>query len=353
MSQIDKLFGDVIKSPSYITDNPPLVIPISPRLDIALNGGVPEGSLFILTGIPKIGKTLIALYCAAKGQRVPKKDGSYRPVIYENIEGRIKKRDLEGIKGLDLSDDLMRIVTSTEGNIIYGEKYLAIMDYFVNNEPQAIGIMDSFSALAAETELLNDITDTQVAAMNRYLSKFTRRFANALPVTRFTIIGITHLMANIQKFGNAKSKVEKSGTSLQYAYDVKLWGTHKTPIMDGDTQVGHEAHWIVESSALGPPNQKVSVAIKYGRGIWEEYELTTLGKDLGLIQQKGAWLTLPSGESVQGIQRFVSYLEENPSAAQDLRAQIFDMVGVTDYEQGLLPERRHNKMDSQGHGDEE
>ena len=93
--------------------------------------------------------------------------------------------------------------------------------------------------------------------MNRTLSKFTRRFANVLPINRVTLVGITHLMANIQKFGAGRSKVEKSGSSLKYAQDVKLWATHRKPIMQGDTQIGQEVFWKVE---------KISNSIMKGHG---------------------------------------------------------------------------------------
>ena len=37
-----------------------------------------------------------------------------------------------------------------------------------------------------------------------------------------TVVGITHMMANVSSFGSRKTKTEKSGTSLKYQVDVKL-----------------------------------------------------------------------------------------------------------------------------------
>jgi RecA/RadA recombinase len=163
--------------------------------------------------------------------------------------------------------------------------------------------------------------------MNRYLSKFTRRFANVLPINRVTLVGITHLMANINKFGAGKSKVEKSGNALKYAQDVKLWATHKKAIMQGETQIGQEVFWVVENSAIGAPGQKVSSIIKYGRGIWNEYELAQLAKDFGVVEGK-TWMKLPNGEKVQGMSNFATYLENNPEYYDELRQQIFEMIGL-------------------------
>ena len=46
-----KEYGDVIHDASYITDNKLDIISVSPKLDIALGGGVPEGSLSYKFGL--------------------------------------------------------------------------------------------------------------------------------------------------------------------------------------------------------------------------------------------------------------------------------------------------------------
>lgn len=329
MSEKDilKEFGDVLLEASYIVDNPPPIISVTPKIDIALGGGVPEGCLFIMTGPEKVGKTVHALEFCKNAQRVRLENDEKRKIYYGNIEGRLKKRDLEGIKGLCFSEEEFKIVGSTKGNILSGEKYLAIFDQIIHNEPHAVCVIDSFSALAAEAELVGDITDIQVAAMNRYLSKFTRRFANVLPINRVTLVGITHLMANIQKFGAGKSKVEKSGSALKYAQDVKLWATHKEALKQGETQIGQKVHWVVENSAIGAPGQKVTSIIKYGHGIWNEYELAELAKDYGIVEGK-SWITMTNGEKVQGMSNFASYLENDPYYYNELRQQVFEMVGL-------------------------
>ena len=143
-----KEYGDVLHDPSSIVDRPLEIISIGPKLDIALGGGVPEGSLFIMTGPEKVGKTVTALTFCANAQK-----NHDRKVYYANIEGRLKKRDLTGISGLDLSPEEMQIISSTEGNILSAEKYLSIIDNIVHTKPGAVAVVDSFSALSSEAEL--------------------------------------------------------------------------------------------------------------------------------------------------------------------------------------------------------
>tara|TARA_Y100001951_G_C11271825_1_gene259279 strand:- start:475 stop:1452 length:978 start_codon:yes stop_codon:yes gene_type:complete len=319
---IIKEYGDVIHDPSSITDQKLKIIPISPKLDIALGGGVPEGSLFIMTGPEKVGKTLTALTFCANAQQ------DNRKIYYGNVEGRLRKRDIEGIKELDSDAEKIQIIGSTQGNILSAEKYLGIFDQIIHTQPNTICVIDSFSALASDAELTGDLTDQQVMSVQKVLAKFCRRMAPALPINKVTVVGITHLMANVSTFGRGKAKVEKSGTALKYQVDVKLHASHTKPIMQGETQIGQTVHWQVVTSSIGPPGQKVESHIKYGRGIWKEMELADLLVDFGIVKKSGAWLTLPNEEKMQGKNNLATYLENNPDQYTKFENDIFSMIGI-------------------------
>jgi len=320
---IIKEYGDVLHDPSSIVDRPLEILSVGPKLDIALGGGVPEGSLFIMTGPEKVGKTVTALTFCANAQK------HYdRKVYYANIEGRLKKRDLEGITDLNLNPEKMQIIGSTEGNILSAEKYLSIIDNIVHTEPGSLAVVDSFSALSSESELTGDLADHQVMSVQKVLAKFCRRISNVLPINRVTVVGITHLMANMQRFGRGKTKVEKSGNALKYQVDVKLYASHSVPLMQGDTQIGQTIHWQITTSAIGPPGQKVESHIRYGKGIWKEMEMADLMTDFGLISKAGSWLKLPNGEKIQGKTNLAKYLEDNPEEYDNFRKEVLTMVGM-------------------------
>jgi len=319
---IIKEYGDVIHDPSSITDQKLKIISISPKLDIALGGGVPEGSLFIMTGPEKIGKTLTALTFCANAQQ------DNRKIYYGNVEGRLRKRDIEGIKELDSDAEKIQIIGSTQGNILSAEKYLGIFDQIIHTQPNTICVIDSFSALASDAELTGDLTDQQVMSVQKVLAKFCRRMAPALPINKVTVVGITHLMANVSTFGRGKAKVEKSGTALKYQVDVKLHASHTKPIMQGETQIGQTVYWQVVTSSIGPPGQKVESHIKYGRGIWKEMELADLLVDFGIVKKSGTWLTLPNEEKMQGKNNLATYLENNPDEYTKFENDIFSMIGI-------------------------
>jgi len=319
---IIKKYGDVIHDASSIMEREIHILSVSPKIDIALGGGVPEGSLFILTGPEKAGKTVTALTFCANSQKLKRK------IYYGNVEGRLRGRDMAGIKELDRDPKIFKLIESRAGNILSAEKYLSIFDELVATVPESVCVIDSFSALASENELTSDLSDHQVMTVQKVLAKFCRRIAPALPINRVTVVGITHLMANVSTFGRGKARVEKSGTALKYQTDVKLHASHTTPILQGDSQVGQTVHWQVVTSAIGPPGQKVSSHIKYGRGIWKEMELADLMVDFGIVKKSGTWLMLPNEKKIQGKVNLAKHLEDNPEEYTEFENNIFSLVGI-------------------------
>ena len=68
---VKKDFGDnIIVSAASVVDKKSVIIPVSPAIDMVLNGGIPEGSFVVLTGQPKCGKTTTSLTFAATAQNL-------------------------------------------------------------------------------------------------------------------------------------------------------------------------------------------------------------------------------------------------------------------------------------------
>lgn len=273
---------DIMIDASAILDEPCTIISVSPTVDAGLNGGIPEGSWVTFTGLPKKGKTTMALHIAAKCQRP--ENGS-RPVYYFNIEGRLKKMNLTGIKGLDISK--MKIIRSTEGNILTAEQMLAIAEKVASTIPKSVLIIDSYSALCTETETTKGMDEQQRTDGQKLLAKFCRRMANVVPVNKNIIIGITHQMGNPSGYGGDR---EKGGYAIAYQADVKMKaGSIEVIKSKAGKQIGQKVEWDVQVSALGPPGAKILSTIRYGVGIDEVADLFDIAKELGLITQAGAW----------------------------------------------------------------
>lgn len=329
---VTKNFGDnIILSGNAIVDTKNIIIPFSPALDIVLNGGIPEGSFVVLTGQPKCGKTTSSLDFCATAQK-PEYQGklkSPREVYYLNIEGRLKKRDLEGIPGLDL--DRFHVIGSQQGKILHAEEYLQIAEKIINEIPGSVLIIDSYSALCTEAEITSEMDKMQRADGAKLLAKFCRKVANVIPVNKNIVIGITHLMGNPTGYG-AEFK-EKSGQAIAYQTDIKLRAkTFKPWTLSADSsQIGQEIEWQVIYSALGPPGGNITSYLRYGQGIDKYMEAITLASDMGIIHKGGAWYTLSFLEDkpkFQGTEKARQYLSEHPETYQDLVKNIKTTMGI-------------------------
>lgn len=328
-----KNFGsDIILSANTIVDRESVIIPVSPAIDTVLGGGIPEGSFVIFTGQPKCGKTTTSLDFAATAQK-PEYQGNLknpRHVYYLNIEGRLKKRDLEGIQGLDL--DRFDVIGSQQGKILHAEEYLQIAERIINEEPGCVLIIDSYSALCTEAEITSDMSKMQRADGAKLLAKFCRKVANVIPVNQCIVIGITHLMGN-PGYGNVEWK-EKSGQSVAYQTDIKLkakmfksWSA----TADGP-QIGQEVDWQVLCSALGPPGGVTKSFIRYGYGIDKPMELLNLCIDLGIISKGGSWYTITTEEDkpkMQGTEKLRQYILDNPEAYDRLYKEFKNTMGLS------------------------
>jgi len=328
-TDVTKQFGsDIMLTGNSIVDREPIIIPASPSLDIILNGGIPEGSFVVLTGQPKCGKTTTSLDFAATAQKLEYANDSNkngREVYYLNIEGRLKKRDLEGIPGLDLSR--FNVIGSQQGKILHAEEYLQIAERIINEIPGSILIIDSYSALCTEAEITSDMNKMQRADGAKLLAKFCRKVANVIPVNKNIVIGITHLMGNPTGYG-AEFK-EKSGQAIAYQTDIKLRAKSFKPwtISSDGTQIGQQIDWQVVCSALGPPGGTITSYIRYGQGIDKHTELINFAVDIGLIHKGGAWYTY-NETKFQGMEKLRQHFIENVEDYKALEQSVKETMGV-------------------------
>lgn len=312
---ITKEFGaSCIVSGSIIIDRKPEVVSLSPRLDNALGGGLQVGTLVTMAGPSGCGKTTTALHFAGKWQ---KRGGT---VYYIAAEHRIFQRDLKGIPGLDAES--MKIIWSSKDRILTAQDFLLAADTILRNETNALVIVDSFSILSEENEMMSkEYGNLQPGGANRLVGSFCRKMSPIIPVNNNMLIGIAHFYTNI---GGKKKWAVSLGSKVNYARSTGLVCDWSEPIMDGEKSVGQTVHWRVERSALSAPNVKVDSIIRYGEGIDEIAEAIDMGIEFGLLLQKGSWIEMPlfDNQKVQGKEKARNFLLENPSHFETLMERI-------------------------------
>lgn len=326
-STIAKKFGsNIFISAESIIDRKRAIIPVSPAINLILGGGIESGSFCIVTGAPKIGKTATVLKFCSNAQRIPSEFGN-RMVYYLNIEGRIKSRDLRA-NNLLLDDEHFKLISSAPGSILNGEAFIEIAENIIKEQPGAIVILDSISAICTEEEMVSDLNTRFRANAPLLLARFCRRISQILPVNDSIVIAITHQMANMGM--GYKQKLESSGTKIQYQNDVKLEAQYSKPLTQGENQIGQEIHWVAANTSLIGPGRKCTSFLRFNHGIDEELELAELACDLGLVKKasaKGGWLSINYNDEekkVQGKEGLREFIINN----EGFKRSIFDKLEV-------------------------
>ena len=323
-------------------------ISVSPAIDIALGGGIREGSWLTLTGDPKSGKTTTAMQIGANCQ----KEG--RPVIYLDAEGRLKEMNFEVP---DLDPGKMAVI-APQNEPIPAEKFLDVAYKMMTHKDYqgAVLIIDSISSLMPEKELDGDFSPTR-AGLPKILSIFTKKIGQLLPRQKGLVIAITHYIANTAGYG--KAKMSDGGNKIQYQADTRMEiaGGEKIsavkPWLNAakTERVGQVVNWKIICSSMGAPGGQVQSWIRYGHGIDKVQELLMLSCDLGLIEPRGSWFNMSfmneckdlakeikpelntdneealiSAFKFQGQDKVYKFLQENPKLIAFLEKTIKEML---------------------------
>lgn len=293
-NQIIEKFGDIVESGEKVLEDlrDLKVIGVSPALDIALGGGLREGSVVVMTGDPKTGKTTTALYFAAKCQAVGKN------ILYFNTEGRITKENFVGIKGLDPSK--LKIIQATdETPLVSAETYLNALETYIKNTPDLVAIIDSASNMVPQDELDGEIRTGVRNSLPRLLSMFFKRISGDVSRTKAILIFITHNIANTNPSSKwAPQKMADCGNMIQYQAGTNMVITHRGKWLqstadEGGPHVGQIANWTIKTSAAGGrPMSTAESWIRYGVGIDEAQEIAQLASQFSMIKKSGAWYEL-------------------------------------------------------------
>lgn len=319
--KLTKDHGNIFINAQTIIDKKRTIIPASPKLDIALSGGIPTGCWGLLSGVSKFGKSTLALTICAKAQ---KPEYGSRKCYYFDVECRLEKKNLLGIPGLELTPDKFEVITSTKGNILTAEKVLTIAENLLKNEERIIVIIDSSSSLCTAKEYDGDMSATGRNEGPKLLAQFTRKLSNIVPVQDSLVIIIQHLIANTSGYGSPY--LEDGGSKIVYQSDFKLRGVSFKKWEQGEgNQIGQVNNYHVLFSALGQPGAKVESYLRYGQGIDDIMELIELACDVGIINASGAWFELvylDEPVKLQGQQKVWDFLKANPDKLAKLKSEV-------------------------------
>lgn len=309
-------------SADSIIDEDKEIISWCPQIDKGLGGGIMAGSTVVVGGPPKLGKTTSILHFCKNAQKA-----GYT-ICYGDVESRVRKRDLLGIPGLDLSPGKFSLIRSTKDRILEGEEFMEKLEQVLKTNDRVVGVIDSLSALCCKDLIDADIKDRYRDSSPLLISRFCKRVCNYIGVTNNIFIGVTHIIAN-QGQGQ-RTWMEASGNKIRYACDFKLRGTHAEnwTVGSGDNaeQVGQNIHWKCEYSGLGSPNRDCISKLRYNEGIDEYAEIIELAKEIGVVKVSGSWYSFKENKW-QGVEKCLIDLKQNDALYNTIRSETRKILG--------------------------
>lgn len=266
-------------------------------LDIGLGGGIPYGSTCIIGGMPKIGKTTIALQYAANGQN---QYGS--KVFYFPVENRVTYKVMSQVRGLLLDEDHFEFVfppqiKNKKGEVIGNEKWPSetwweVIGQTITDHPRSILIIDSISQLSSEKEISESIGYQDRGAGKKIESQFSRRFGDLILPNQVVVFMIAQIQSNTSGYGAATQM--KIGNSFKHQADVTLFGKRIEKWDEKDGKIlGHDMVVEVQESPNGSPYTTINIPLRYGYGVDDIKDVMTHAINWNIIVKGGSWFSLP------------------------------------------------------------
>jgi recombination protein RecA len=192
---------------------------------------------------------------------------------------------------------------------------------------KAIFIIDSLSMLLTENEMEYDFEKTLRSDAPRMTSIFLRKMAQMVRPNKNILICILQKMDNQNAGPMSPKSKDGGGTKIQYMSNYKFDLLYKEAITNSeDRHVGNNVYF----KCLHHPSKEGSGAEThfihtFGCGIDKVAELVSLCVECGIIRKKGAWLSLPSGEQVQGMPKMIELIKNQPELIDDLSEQYLSL----------------------------
>lgn len=318
---ITKKYGDIAISASTLLERRGKIIPTTLSLDIALKGGIVDGSVMTVSGVTGSGKTTLILHILANAQKLGKK------VFYCDVENRLQPELVATIEGLDAEN--LTIIRSTKGNFLTAEKVLNIIEQIVTTEPESVVVLDSVAMLCPEVnQAVEHGEKKKMLSIPSMLYDFFRKMSQCLPAMGSSLILVTHLQANPTPYGGP---AEVGGNAMKFQANYRIMCMSTTEVPKDGEKTGRESTFRIYKSALGPGCGEGKFYITYGKGYDRYKDIANLAEGLGMITKAGAWYSFEdpvSKETVkcQGMDAVVENLRSNPNTCKVFEESIRELA---------------------------
>ena len=155
------------------------------------------------------------------------------------------------------------------------------------------------------------------------MSQALRKLTAQISRTRTIVVFINQLRQKIGVvYGNPETTT--GGNALKFYASVRLDIRKIGVVKNGEQVVGTKARVKVVKNKCAPPFREAEFEILYGAGVNWAGEIVDLGSEGGLIDKSGAHYTFRGERIAQGRDAACRWMQENPKAAEEIRALLVE-----------------------------
>jgi recombination protein RecA len=285
------------------------------ELDLALGvGGLPKGRITEVFGGEGLGKTLIALNCAANCQ----KEGGL--VAYIDVECDLNPEWATKL-GVSIKDMIIAQPSS-------GEEALIIAETLIKTGTIDLLVFDSVAAMTPLAEIEGEMTDLQVGAQARMMAKGLRKLRHPIKDTNTCVIFINQIRDKIGFMANGGTTTP-GGRALKFYSSVRIELKKLGDLKDSNGEsIGTKIKAVILKNKVGNPMKTVEWENIHGQGFNNFGAILKMAIKYEIITKSGAWYYKGYGDTkestafAQGEQKAIEYLASDLKFAEELKNQV-------------------------------
>jgi recombination protein RecA len=304
----------IVSSPNGDATTPPAVIGTgSLALDHALGvGGIPRGRITEIYGPEGVGKTTLALSVLAQAQRA----GGTGLVI--DTEHAL---DLGWAATCGVNTDRLLLCRPDSG-----EQALQVADLLVASGAVDVVVIDSVAGLVPQVELAGQIGDSHPGAQGRLPSQALRRLAGQIARAQVAVVATNQLR---QRAGVPSQQLYTAGgRALGYYASVRLHLHQPQPVKQDGQVLGTRVRVQVTKNKLAAAWQACELEVHADHGLSAEAGLLDIGLIIGLLAQRGGWVSYGTVRLGQGRQAARRHLHKHPELAGQLGRELHSRLSA-------------------------
>jgi len=296
-----------------------------PSIDLAMGcGGLPQGRIIEMYGPESGGKTTTCLqFIAACQQHYFEAKGRNGRAAFIDAEHAF---DPEWAKKIGVKTDKLLFSQPNSGDEAFN-----IIEVMVKSKLVDLIIVDSVAALTPQVELDGEMSDANVGAHARMMSKALRRLKGEISNSKTTVVFINQIREKIGvMFGNPETT--PGGRALKFYASIRGEVRRGQPLKENDDVIGFKTSVKIVKNKVAAPFKRAEFDICVGHparpicGIDSVSSLYEVAKQCKVLTSAGSWWVYDGKKLGNGTNATIAFLRDNQDILEEIRKKTYNLA---------------------------